>query len=70
MTSMGITGTASLEFRNEELLLTKVGPEQVERFYANTLLPWKIELELAYAREASFLGDIAILLRTAVAVCH
>jgi len=68
--SPGITGTASLEFRNEEFLLTEVAPEQVERFYVNTLLPWKIELELAYAREASLLGDIAILLRTATAVFH
>jgi hypothetical protein len=68
--SPGITSAASLEFRNEELLLTEVTPEQVERFYVNTLLPRKIEIELAYAREASFLGDIAILLRTAAAIFH
>jgi len=61
----GITGAASLQFRNEELLLAQVAPEQLEGFYIHTLLPQKIELDLNYAREASLLGDLAILLRTA-----
>jgi lipopolysaccharide/colanic/teichoic acid biosynthesis glycosyltransferase len=68
--SPGITGAASLRFRNEEMLLAKVAPEQLESFYVNTLLPQKIELELEYARGASLFSDSAMLLRTAAAVLH
>lgn len=64
----GITGAASLKFRNEEALLARIPPEQLETFYVTKLLPQKLELELEYARNASVLGDAAILLRTAAAV--
>ncbi len=64
----GITGAASLKFRNEEALLAQVPPEQLETFYVKTLLPQKIELELEYARNASAFSDAAIVLRTAAAV--
>jgi lipopolysaccharide/colanic/teichoic acid biosynthesis glycosyltransferase len=68
--SPGITGAASLRFRNEEMLLAEVAPEQLESFYVNTLLPQKIELELEYARGANLFSDSAMLLRTAAAVLH
>jgi len=68
--SPGITGAASLRFRNEEELLAQVAPEQLEGFYVHTLLPQKIELELEYARSASMFSDTAILLRTIAAVLH
>ena len=68
--SPGITGAASLRFRNEEILLAEVAPEQLESFYVNTLLPQKIELELEYARGATLFSDTAMLLRTAAAVLH
>jgi lipopolysaccharide/colanic/teichoic acid biosynthesis glycosyltransferase len=64
----GITGAASLHFRNEEVLLDQVAPEQLESFYVSTLLPQKIELDLEYARKASFVSDMSIMFRTA-AVC-
>src|SRR5438876_4012784 len=66
--SPGITGAASLRFRNEEMLLPEVTSEQLESFYVNTLLPQKIELELEYARGASMFSDATMLLRTAAAV--
>ena len=68
--SPGITGAASLRFRNEEMLLAEVTPEQLESFYVNTLLPQKIELELEYARGASMFSDATMLLRTAAALLH
>ena len=64
----GITGVASLRFCDEEVLLAKVGAEQVEEFYVSTLLPEKVELEIAYARHAGFLCDVILLFRTAAAV--
>lgn len=64
----GLTGAASLKFRNEEALLAQVAPEQLETFYVKTLLPQKIGLELEYARNASVFTDVAMLLRTAAAV--
>jgi|ERR1700687_60343 len=68
--SPGITGAATLRFRNEEVLLAQVAPEQLENFYVNTLLPQKIALELEYARGASIFSDTAMLLRTAATVLH
>lgn len=64
----GITGAASLKFRNEEALLAPIPTEQLEAFYVNTLLPQKINLELEYARSASAFSDAAMVLRTAAAV--
>jgi len=66
----GVTGAASVHFRNEEVLLSRVAPEELESFYVNTLLPQKIEIELQYACCASIFSDTAILLRTIAAVLH
>lgn len=62
----GITDEASIEFRDEEKLLA-AAPDR-ERFYVDYCLPRKIALNLAYARRASVLGDIGIILRTLRAV--
>lgn len=58
----GITDLATLEFRNEEQLLRTAA--DTERFYTECCLPRKIELNLAYAAQASFWQDIKIILRT------
>ena len=60
----GLTGPASIAFRNEEDLLAHVSPEQVIKFYVGRLLPAKAKLDLEYASQASFLTDCGILLRT------
>jgi len=60
----GLTGPASVAFRNEEDLFAHVSPEQVIKFYVERLLPAKAKLDLEYASEASFLTDCGILLRT------
>jgi lipopolysaccharide/colanic/teichoic acid biosynthesis glycosyltransferase len=58
----GITGPASVEFRNEsELLAAYPDPE---RAYVEVILPQKIALALDYLRERSMLVDLRILGRT------
>jgi lipopolysaccharide/colanic/teichoic acid biosynthesis glycosyltransferase len=64
----GITGAASLKFRNEEALLAQVEQERLESFYIETLLPQKIALDLEYARTASAVSDTLMLLRTAAVI--
>jgi lipopolysaccharide/colanic/teichoic acid biosynthesis glycosyltransferase len=64
----GITGAASLKFRNEEALLAQVEQERLESFYVEKLLPQKIALDLEYARTASAVSDTLMLLRTAAVI--
>lgn len=58
----GITDLATLEFRNEEELLRTAG--DTEKFYLEYCVPRKIELNLAYARQANLWEDVKIILRT------
>jgi lipopolysaccharide/colanic/teichoic acid biosynthesis glycosyltransferase len=58
----GITDLASLQFRNEELLLKNT--ENVEEFYIRHCIPRKIRLNLEYAEGASLLSDTWIILQT------
>jgi lipopolysaccharide/colanic/teichoic acid biosynthesis glycosyltransferase len=60
----GITGQASLEYRNEEELLSNVPGNELASFYCSTILPDKIDIDLAYARTASFQSDLKILVKT------
>ena len=60
----GITGPASLYFRNEEELLAKADNP---RDYNDTVIwPKKVELNLAYAENWSFWKDIGYILITVV----
>lgn len=60
----GLTGWATLHFRNEEQLLAAVPKEQLVSYYRETILPQKAQLDLAYAEKATFVGDLGILWRT------
>lgn len=64
----GITGRASLEFRNEEDLLAAVAPERLQAHYMAEVLPRKVQLDLEYASHATFLTDIGLIIRTALSV--
>jgi lipopolysaccharide/colanic/teichoic acid biosynthesis glycosyltransferase len=58
----GITDNASIEFRNEEALLSEsLDPEQT---YHDVILPHKLDLYIDYVNNHSFAGDILIILRT------
>ena len=61
----GLTGAATLHYRNEEQLLSSVPVAELKRFYCSEVLPQKVRLDLEYARRAGFLSDLRILLRTA-----
>lgn len=57
----GITGVAQLSFADERHLLAGADPVGS---YRDQILPAKIEIDLAYARRHSLLGDLVILART------
>ncbi|MFY2951254.1 sugar transferase [Achromobacter xylosoxidans] len=62
----GITDLASIRFRNEsEILAQAADPEQA---YQQVILPEKLKLQQEYVRTRSFLGDLAILIKTAAAI--
>jgi lipopolysaccharide/colanic/teichoic acid biosynthesis glycosyltransferase len=58
----GITDLATLEFRNEEALLSEA--RDAERFYKEFCVPRKIELNLDYSKRANLWEDLKIILRT------
>jgi lipopolysaccharide/colanic/teichoic acid biosynthesis glycosyltransferase len=64
----GITGLATLHFRNEEELLARVPPEHLRDYYITAVLPQKVRLDLEYAGKASLFMDVMILFRTVIAI--
>ena len=58
----GITGPASLKYRNEEELLSNV--ENPKEFNDNIIFPDKVKLNLYYCSHYSFLTDIRIIICT------
>jgi len=58
----GITDLASIEFRNENDLLSNASdPNQ---FYINEIMPKKIEINLRYLENRSLLKDIIVIFKT------
>lgn len=58
----GITDNASIEFRNEEDILSQsLNPEET---YRDVILPRKLELYINYVNHHSFFGDLRIIIRT------
>ena len=64
----GVTGWATLHFRDEERLLAAVPEEQTASYYVDQILSHKAELDLDYASRASLAGDLKIVLRTLTGV--
>lgn len=60
----GITGAASLAFRNEEFLLRGIPADELDAFQVNVLIPRKRALDQAYSRSASLRGDLGLMFRT------
>jgi len=58
----GMTGYASVVFRNEEQILSRY--TEPETAYVTEILPKKIKLELIYVSRVSFILDIKIFLWT------
>jgi len=57
-----------LKFRNEEDLLSSVPENELASYYQTTLLPEKVRLDLDYARHATLLTDLKLLIKTALAI--
>ena len=58
----GITGPATLKYRNEEeLLATQPDPK---RYNDEVIWPDKVQINLEYAKNRTFVGDIKIILNT------
>ena len=64
----GITGPAAVQFRHEEALLRAVEEADLDAHYVASVLPSKLELDLAYVRRHDLRTDLAILAATAKAV--
>jgi len=63
----GITGAATLAFRNEEEFLSGIPEDQLETFYEMFIKPAKAQLDLEYMRTATLGTDLRILWDTATA---
>jgi lipopolysaccharide/colanic/teichoic acid biosynthesis glycosyltransferase len=63
----GITDPVTLRLRNEEDLMAAAAGDG-ERFYLDTLQPYKLIGYLDYLRQRSFLADIGVILQTLLAV--
>lgn len=61
----GITSIATLRFRHEDELLSKVPAAALTAYYVANILPQKVNMELDYAWRASLFSDLAVVLRTA-----
>jgi lipopolysaccharide/colanic/teichoic acid biosynthesis glycosyltransferase len=61
----GITGAASLEYRDEESLLA--GPDW-EQVYRNEVMPAKLRIELEYLEHRSSWSDLGLIVRTVAAL--
>jgi lipopolysaccharide/colanic/teichoic acid biosynthesis glycosyltransferase len=57
----GITSPASIAYRHEETILTG---DNWEKYYVQTIMPAKLELDLDYARHPSVTQDMRIIWQT------
>ncbi|MGB9144864.1 MAG: sugar transferase [Acidobacteriaceae bacterium] len=60
----GLTGVATLAFRNEEGFLSGIPADELEAFYEMFVKPAKARLDFDYMRRATFLSDMAVLGQT------
>ncbi|MFD2656642.1 sugar transferase [Gracilibacillus thailandensis] len=62
----GITGKATLEFKDEDELLSK--SENPERYYKEIIFPEKVRINVEYIKDATLIKDFKIMLETVVRV--
>lgn len=60
----GLTGQATLAFRNEERMLLEVPQDQIGQFCESVVQPIKARLDIDYMENATFSSDLRILWRT------
>jgi lipopolysaccharide/colanic/teichoic acid biosynthesis glycosyltransferase len=64
----GLTGMASLTYRDEEEVLADIPQSELTHAYVTRVMPVKAALDIQYASKASFISDVTVLIRTAIAV--
>jgi lipopolysaccharide/colanic/teichoic acid biosynthesis glycosyltransferase len=64
----GITGAATLAFRNEEELLRPLSSGQVEELYLKYLMPLKMQIDEDYLRTATWKTDVRVIVDTVTGV--
>ncbi len=62
----GITGAASLIFRNEETMLQPVPLVHLDHFYDRRVKPLKARIDMRYMRQATLRSDLEMMLLTVV----
>src|SRR5665213_3598955 len=60
----GVTGAATLAFRDEQHILCNVPAERLEAFYQEYVVPRKIQLDANYMSRATLSTDISVLFAT------
>lgn len=60
----GVTGAATLAFRDEQHILCEVPSHRLEAFYKEHVVPLKIQLDTQYMQKATLATDIGMLLAT------
>ena len=58
----GITGRSAILYEGEEALLS--GHADIEAFYLTTILPAKLEIDIAYGETLSFREDVRLIIQT------
>ncbi|MEP6995976.1 MAG: sugar transferase [Acidobacteriota bacterium] len=64
----GLTDPMTLQLRHEEILMAGVTGDR-DRFYRETLQPWKLRGYAEYLQRRSWRSDLRVLLQTALAIC-
>lgn len=64
----GISSPASIVFSDEEYLMNQV--EDPEKFYIEQIMPYKIELNLYYIEQQSFVYDIWLIVATLLKILN
>jgi lipopolysaccharide/colanic/teichoic acid biosynthesis glycosyltransferase len=63
----GVTGAASLAFRHEEEILSRVHPSQLDDFYNRHIRPLKARIDARYMCRATFWSDMRMIGATLIA---
>jgi lipopolysaccharide/colanic/teichoic acid biosynthesis glycosyltransferase len=66
----GLTGKATLAFRNEERMLLEVPQDQIDQFYESVVKPIKASLDVHYMENATLSSDFGLLWRTFTRCIH
>ena len=62
----GITDLASIEFRNENEILSK--QSNPDKYYIDVIMPHKLEINLKYIKERNLIKDFKVIFMTFIAI--